>query len=336
MPRPAKGARLWLRPARRDAAGKLTHAPAWIILDGGRQHPTGVGPDDREGAERALAQHIARKYAAPRRDRDAAATPIADVIAVYMRDVGPTQARPDKLGERCERLLLGWKGKTLADVSSATCAAYVASRGRSGGARRDLEDLRAAINHHAKEGLHRGEVRVSLPAKGAPRERWLTRSEAAALLWACWRAREQQRRGRKGESGEARPTRKWTMRHLARFILIGLYTGTRAGAIASASWSASAGRSYVDLDQGVFYRLAAGARPTKKRQPPVPIPTRLLAHMRRWREVDGPGGYLVEYHGQPVQSVKTAFGRAVTLAGLQGHITPHTLRHTAAPRRCSG
>jgi hypothetical protein len=31
-----------------------------------------------------------------------------------------------------------------------------------------------------------------------------------------------------------------------------------------------------------------------------------------------------------VQSVKTAFHRACRLAGLQGDVTPHTLRHTAA------
>lgn len=342
MPRPAKGARLWLRPARRDASGRITHAATWIILDGGRQRVTGFGADAREEAERALAEHIAAKYEAPRRGRDLTEIPLTDVIHIYLKDVVPGQARPKPAAERCTRLLMWWNGKTLADVTAATCAAYVAGRGNTGGARRDLEDLRAAIGHHAKEGLHRGEVRVSLPAKGAPRERWLTRDEAAALLWACWRAREQQRRGRKGEPGEPQPTKRWTMRHLARFILIGLYTGTRAGAIASASWSASAGRSYVDLEQGVFYRLAVGARPTKKRQPPVPIPARLLAHMRRWHDAAAaelraagidqpvPAGYLVEYHGQPVQSVKTAFRSAVDLAGLAGQITPHTLRHTAA------
>jgi hypothetical protein len=52
--------------------------------------------------------------------------------------------------------------------------------------------LRAAINHHAKEGLHRGVVRVWLPPKGLPLDRWLTRSEAAALIWTCWRYREVQ------------------------------------------------------------------------------------------------------------------------------------------------
>ena len=176
-----------------------------------------------------------------------------------------------------------------------------------------------AIRHHAKEGLHRGTVVISLPPKGLPRDRWLTRSEAARLLRACWSTREIQR---------TIPTIKFPLRHIARFILIGLYTGTRASAIAAAAPMRAEGRAYVDLDGGVFYRLAIGKRATNKRQPPVPIPPRLLAHMRRWARL-GAGGHFVEWHGKPVRSVKTGFARAVALAGLPG-VTPHTLRHTAA------
>ena len=102
-------------------------------------------------------------------------------------------------------------------------------RGNLGGARRDLEDLRAGINHHANEGLHRSIVRVTLPEKGLPRDRWLTRSEAARLLWICWRHRELQMRHRGPDKGRSLPTNRYPLRHLARFILIGLYTGTRAG-----------------------------------------------------------------------------------------------------------
>jgi integrase len=56
---------------------------------------------------------------------------------------------------------------------------------------------------------------------------------------------------------------------------------------------------------------------------------RLLAHMRRWvrRVVTS---HFVEWNGAPVKSVKTAFNRAVRLAGLWGRVAPHTLRHTAA------
>ena len=67
----------------------------------------------------------------------------------------------------------------LSAITNAECRSYVKFRGRPGGARADLEVLRAAIRHHAKENLHVGTVHVTLPPKGAPRDRWLTRAEAA-------------------------------------------------------------------------------------------------------------------------------------------------------------
>lgn len=42
--------------------------------------------------------------------------------------------------------------------------------------------------------------------------------------------------------------------------------------------------------------------------------------------------HFVEYNGRPVSSVKTAFKSAVGLVGLGPGISPHRLRHTAAPR----
>ncbi len=106
---------------------------------------------------------------------------------------------------------------------------------------------------------------------------------------------------------------------------------TRAGAIASASPYREPGHSFVDLDQGIFYRLAIGRRATKKRQSPAPIPPRLLAHMRRWVRRGIVTSHFVEWHGAPVNSVKTGFKHAVSLAGLWGRVTPHTLRHTLRP-----
>ena len=218
----------------------------------------------------------------------------------------------------------------LSEVTGETCRAYQKHRGNKGGARRDLEDFRAAIGHHAAEGLHRGIVRITLPKKGKPRERWLSRDEAAKLIWVCWRAREVQTVRRGPNAGRKIETEKRPLRHLARFILIGVYSGTRAGAIASASPIAAIGRSFVDLDRGVFYRRAEGKRETNKRQPPMPIPPRLLAHLRRWKDRKLIARHFVEFNGESVISVKTAFKRAVSLAGLGSGVSPHTLRHTAA------
>jgi integrase len=157
-----------------------------------------------------------------------------------------------------------------------------------------------------------------------------SRREAAALLWHCWRYRERQTIHAGAAKGGLVQTDRRPLQHIARFILIGLYTGTRAGAIASASPTAELGRSYVDLERGIFFRKRIGKRATKKRQTPAPIPPRLLAHMRRWKARKLTASHFVEYNGKPVASVKKGFRSAVRLAGLPGRVTPHTLRHTAA------
>jgi len=73
-----------------------------------------------------------------------------------------------------------------------TCREYLNQRGKTAAARRELEDLRTAINHRGKENLHSGIVRVTLPPKSSARTRWLTRDEAARLLRVCWLYRETQ------------------------------------------------------------------------------------------------------------------------------------------------
>lgn len=334
MPRSSKGPRLYLRRAR----PKIGRKAVWLIRDGDRDFSTGCvasASEHRppEAAQRALAEYIAQKYQPSRKARDIDRIDIADVLTVYLNDRGDQQADRAKFEGRISRLNSFWGGRKLSEVSTSTCRDYVKSRGNAGGARRDLEDLRAAIGHHAAENLHRAIVNVWLPQKGLPRDRWLTRSETAKLIWVCWRHREIQTRHRGRDKGRKLPTEKRPLRHLARFILIGVYTGTRAGAIASASPVRAEGRSFVDLDQGIFYRLATGRRATNKRQPPAPLPTRLLAHLRRWKRLGLAGSHFVEFNGKPIKSVKTGFAKAVALAQLakgSSKVVPHTLRHTAA------
>lgn len=330
MPRKSKGARVWLRPARRDASGKITESAHFVILDGRRQVSTGCGALERAEAEKRLADYIASKYAPERRERPPSETRIADVIRIYLDDVVPGQARPEKAGERAERLLQFFGTMTLDQINGSACRAYEASRkgkgrsnkGAGGGARRDLQDLAAAINYHHREGLHRSIVRVVLPERGKARQRWLTRDEFARLLWTCWRTPETQ---------EGAPTGKRPLRHLCRFLLLGLYTGSRPGAVFNATWDIGPGRSWVDVERGVFHRHADGARETNKRQPTVRLAPRLLAHMRRWKRLDGGRGHVVTHDCQPIQtSAKTALTRACHLAGIEGGVTAYTLRHSAA------
>lgn len=341
MPRPAKGARLWLRPEERNLDGTLRKRAVWVIRDGSRKISTGCPTEDRAGAERALGEHLASKYQPNRvRGRNPSEILIADVLAIYVSDLAPRHAREDETKQRVLTLDSWWTDRTLADVNGANCRAYVEYRtsqrwksskpeqtGRAprmvtaAAARRELEDLRAAINHHRREGLCSEVVSVVLPERALARERWLTRGEAARLLWAAWRARQvMQNKG----------TRRAVGRHIARFILVGLYTGTRSSAICGAALLPTIGRAHVDLDRGVFYRRALGRRQTKKRQTPVKLPPRLLAHMRRWQKHGLSKKAIVEWNGSAVKSVRKGFAAAVRAAGLGADVTPHILRHTCA------
>lgn len=344
MPRRSKGARLQLKAARRDKSGKITHQATWIIRDNGRDVSTGCFADEIAAAEEKLKDYITSKHTPRRRTRHIDDIAIADVLSIYLDaqldklrgrfniDSENEDTIPDirKLKKRIERLNEWWGAKTLGEVNGEACRSYTKRRRKKGGARRDLEDLRAAIGHHAAEGYHREIVKVSLPEKGEPRDKWLTRSDAAKLIWTCWRYREMQKKSRRPTDDVKAPTAKRPLRHLARFILLGIYSGTRAGAIAAASPIPALGRSYVDLERGRYYRLKQGSAKTNKRQPTVPIPLRLLAHLRRWHRIDPEAKHFVEFNGRPVASVKTAFKSAVRLAELGPGISPHTLRHTAA------
>lgn len=331
MPRRGRGPCLCWRHERRKGGNVIARA-TWIIIDGSKHIATGCFAGENSKALECLARYITEKYSPVRRERLIETIDVADVLNVYYDDTRARQANQSKLDERILRLASWWGGKTLADVNGESCRAYAAWRGSNGGARRDLEDLRAAINHHEKEGYHRGRVRVVLPEKGLPRERWLTRSEATLLVWTCWRYRETQTVHVGSLKGTKVETDKRPLRHVARFILIGLYTGTRAGAIASASPFREPGKSFVDLDSGIFYRLAIGKRATTKRQTPVLLPSRLLAHLRRWSRLGISKRHFVEWNGKPVASVKTGFGSAVRLAKLDLTIGECHASHAAAYR----
>jgi hypothetical protein len=267
MPRPSKGARLYKRKAR-YRRGKLLAQSVWIIRDGDRYIATGCvvsasATKPPPEAEQALANYIAQQYRPERRRRTIEEICCADVLSIYLTDIGEP-GEQFEIEARIGRLNDFWGSKTLSDVNSRTCAEYAKHRGNTGGARRDLQTFLAAINHHAKEGLHREVVHVTLPPKGEPRERWLTRSEAAALLWNCWHYRERKTIHAGAAKGGLVHTDRRPLRHIARFILIGLYTGTRAGAIASGS--PAAGRSHMG-GRRVFGDVARGP-PGGLRSPP--------------------------------------------------------------------
>lgn len=317
MPRARKPARLWLRPADKDRDA------VWIILDGGKQYSTGCGATDGAGAERALAEHIARQFiAAPvKKDRLASEVTVAEVIAHYLSLKRETATRPKELAARAENLLEYWGEKTLDDITSGTCAEYARRRGTPNGARRELEDLRAACRQAIADNVTRQQVTVTLPPKAKGRVKHLDRSTLAKLIWAAYRRRGLFR---------GVPTKKKPMLHIARFTLAAVYTGSRSSRVWQASFVKEDGRPFIDLEAGVFYRAWEGERvAANKRAPPIRLPARLLAHMRRWHRLGA--RYVVEYQGRPADP-KRAFRNLVdeVLGKDAEGVVRHTLRHTAA------
>ncbi len=335
MPYPKRGAKLYWQKPRRDPTGKLIERGVWCIRDGqlkkrpGFSESTGHGADaiDSPELQDALADYIKAKRKIPRdRDRHPSQVMIADVISIYTEDVAPKNSRPKEVAARLAKLLDYFgdskhRCERLDQLNAKTCAAYVAWRGATAAARRELEDLRAAVRHHWKSGLCLAETPVVLPERGESRERWLTEAEAFRLWKAATRYREVQK-------GFA--TGRRSLAHIARFTLVALHTGTRASAICGAALSPTPGKGWVDLDGGVFYRRAAGKVETKKRQTPIRIPPVLLRHLRKWRRLGISRHYVVEFNGKPVKRINKGFRSARRLAGLGADVTPHTLRHTCA------
>lgn len=122
---------------------------------------------------------------------------------------------------------------------------------------------------------------------------------------------------------------RYTSKHIARFILVGLYTGTRASAICGAALTQAIGRGHVDLEHGIFIRKAMGAKETTKRQPTIPLPPRLLAHMRRWHRLGISKHSVIEWRGEQVERVSKGWLAVREASSLDDQVIPHTLRHTA-------
>lgn len=288
VPRHAKGPRLWLDKRRKQ----------WVILDGSNFVRTGCAHGQTELAEKLLAKYIARKYEPAKSD----IPPIADILLVYDREVVP-KMKSRSAQYNVSNLAKWWGDKTLADVTPKNCRAYAATKTQSA-ARADLEKLSAAIKYWHREKSALAIIpHVLLPPRNEPRDRWLTRSEAAKLLWAARRTE-----------------------HLKRFILVGLHTGSRSGVIRQLQWS------WIDFSIGTMRRRPKGATETKnKRTPPIRIPRRLMHFLRRWHKADAAlTPYVVHYNGKPLlREVRRAFKKAANRAGIEG-LMPHALRHTRA------
>jgi integrase len=365
MPRPSKGPRLYLRKRRYDSKTGKQIPDVYVIRDGPHESSTGAGADRLGEAERALSAYLADKHTpreiratTDRRPRDPAEVFVANVLAYYTEDRAPSLASAQASIKTSFKHLLAWWGdKTCADVIRSTCKAYVAHRTSQRKAayknpeeapfvsdqtaRRELEDLSAAIGHWNGEYPFTTLPNVWLPPKQQGSRDAMSRAQAARLLKAAM--------GWKLDAKTGAWTRNRTSlanrMHLRRFILIGLYTGPRQTVMRKLLWAESASQAWVDLEAGVIYRRGKQEREhATKRRTVVKIPPRLLAHMRRWQRLDAAReakarmsdpdyrlNVVLHFGGQPLGGkIRTAFEGSVRDAGLSPEITPHWMRHTAA------
>ncbi len=288
MPRRSSGPKLWFDKSR----------GSWTIVDGRSRHRTGFGPADLEQAKGKLREYIEGQH----KPAEGPNPILADVLAAYAEEHLAHVVSGKHILYDIGNLTKWWGTKKVSDISAATCRAYIAQRNAGSSARRELAFLNAAISFwKANHSPLMATPKIKLPPKPSPRQDFMTRSEAARFLWAARRTP-----------------------HLARFFLIGWYTGSRRSVITGLKWS------MVNLETGLMQRKERGAVQTKKRSPPVKIGNRLLRHLERWKRMDGAATYIVNFRGKRIERPVRSWGRVRIAAGLPEYVVPHILRHSRA------
>ncbi|MFT4091398.1 MAG: site-specific integrase [Asticcacaulis sp.] len=208
-------------------------------------------------------------------------------------------------------ILKAFFGDTPAhEIDPARQAAYAAHRRATGmkndTINREMSVLSAALNRAYAWKFIPQPYKILMLPKSDPKERFLSRNEAATLYRYLL--------------NKIRNTKRY--HHLLLFTRIALNTGARSGVILSLTWDR------VDFERKTIWFPVPGRKQTNKRAAVISfdhkLETALIAAKKRARTNN-----VIEFEGRPVKLVRRALTRACKDAGLND-VSPHTFRHTFA------
>ncbi|MEM0922801.1 MAG: site-specific integrase, partial [Pseudomonadota bacterium] len=149
-----------------------------------------------------------------------------------------------------------------------------------------------------KRGLIEKAPHILRPPKPPPRDRWMTREEARAMIDAA----------------------AWPHARLAMILL--LSTAARVSAILELTWDR------VDFEAGTIQLSDDLNSSRKKSRATVPMNAMARAALTE-AKTGAVSDHVIEYGGKPIKSLKKAIAGAAKRAKLEG-ISAHVFRHTAA------
>lgn len=271
----------------------------WYVCwsEKGRSRRQSTGESDKVAAQRYLARYSAIQDEPPERFT------VGDLCDAYLKDreEDPSVHYPKSIRNSLNHIKAHFAHLPPGMVSAMTVKVYTAQRRKAGVVAatisKELRFLRQAMKYGVRHGWITLEPEIALPGEGEPRERYLSREEFARLYF------------------HASPL------HLRVFLALAISTAARGKHILTLRWDR------VDFGAGMV-RYAKGASANKKTAP-VPMNGPLRSILETASKVRGPSGYVVEWEGLPVKSVRKAYGRACRLAGLED-AHRHDLRRTAA------
>ena len=234
-----------------------------------------------------------------------------DLLLAYLREVTDHKRGARRYHSAARALFPFFTGKVLSGIGAQEVRAYIAARqgqGRQPGCiNRELSLMSGAVR------WARNELEWDIPAnpwgsrflkESAPRTRFLSREEAAALLVAA--------------DGLVHAP------HLGDYLRLMLATGLRPGEARGLTWDrVDLGRRMLRFEVGDQKNNQAGTIPLNE------AARAALVSRARFRASHCPGSPWVfcNKHGEPFTEIRYSFATACRLAGI-ADLHPHDLRRT--------